>query len=237
MRRWIIWLYEQGYTNLAWSYDLVTWLGSGGFSYKWILSAERYVAQGPVLELGFGRGRLLARLAEQGFQVLGVDRSEQMAKAAQGRLLNARGTAQVTVGVGQVLPIANGGVGTVVTIFPTAYVYDRSTQQEIARVLKDKGRWIWVDAPFAHQFTLRIILFGIMSYLAGIESVIFRSTHTRPRDKVLAVLGLSAHKPTWRPRLPDAAPFDIAVEQFVVGATAVHVAVLRKKQQTNMSRS
>ena len=71
------------YSSLSWAYSPAVWILTGGLYYRWTFAAERFVRQGPVLDVGCGRGRLLARLAGQGLEVIGVDNSPQMVQAAQ----------------------------------------------------------------------------------------------------------------------------------------------------------
>ena len=67
MRRSLLQLFfDQLYTRLAWGYDGVAALVSGGQWYEWGAAALDYVELDPVLEGGCGRGRLLPRLAAAG---------------------------------------------------------------------------------------------------------------------------------------------------------------------------
>ena len=142
MRRTLLQLFfDQLYTRLAWGYDGVAWLVSGGLWYEWGAAALDYVEQGPVVEVGCGRGRLLPRLAAAGWPTVGLDRSPEMARAARQRHL------AVLRGDALALPLADGSVGTLVTVFPAPYVLGRAAQMEFARVVRPGGRWLWVDGP------------------------------------------------------------------------------------------
>lgn len=130
------------YTRLAWGYDGVAWVASAGQWYRWVAAALPFVEQGPVLEVGCGRGRLLRPIAEHGFRVVGVDYAWEMAQFAA-----RRSSQPVLRGDGQRLPFADSTFGTLVTTFPAPYVLAAETQREFARVVRPSGRWVWVDAP------------------------------------------------------------------------------------------
>lgn len=136
------WFFRLLYTRLAWAYDAVAWGVSAGAWYDWGEAAIGALEQGPVLELGCGRGRLLGALGATGMRVVGVDRSPQMARQAR----RASGC-PVVLGDGRMLPFPDGAFGSVVTVFPAPYVLEPATQREIARVVRNGGRWIWVDDP------------------------------------------------------------------------------------------
>ena len=63
------------YHELAWTYDMVSWLVSFGAWRKWQQSALPYVRGPAVLELGHGPGHILVQLAGAGYTVVGLDRS------------------------------------------------------------------------------------------------------------------------------------------------------------------
>ncbi|MDQ7029970.1 MAG: class I SAM-dependent methyltransferase [Ardenticatenia bacterium] len=141
------WFFDRLYTDLAPGYDLVAWLASGGLWYRWVDVAARFLAGDPVLEVGFGRGRLAVRLAHMGRTVVGLDRSPQMVMATRRLALRAGAPLHLVQGSGDALPFGTATFGTLITTFPAPYVLAPQTQAEFARVLKPGGRWIWVDAP------------------------------------------------------------------------------------------
>ena len=74
------------YYEMAWTYDLVSWLVSLGEWRRWQQAALPFV-QGPtVLEIGHGPGHMLAALNNAQFEVFGVDLSPQMGRQARQRL-------------------------------------------------------------------------------------------------------------------------------------------------------
>ena len=54
--------------------------------FQWVYTVLPYLDQGPILELGFGTGRLLDELNKRGLDVIGLDRSMYMARLVHSRV-------------------------------------------------------------------------------------------------------------------------------------------------------
>ncbi len=93
----------------------------------------------PILELGHGPGHLQRALLHQGLFVVGLDESAQMGRLAKRRL---GPFAKLTRAPAQTLPFANKSFETIVSTFPTDYIFDQRTLSEIKRCLSDGGRLI-----------------------------------------------------------------------------------------------
>jgi len=100
-----------------------------------------------VLELGCGLGDLLADMSEAGFHCYAVEQSPQMVKAARETLRRRQLDKEVTViqGSAQHMPFSNDSFDTVVSTFPSEYIYDPDTVAEVARVLRPGGRFIVIE--------------------------------------------------------------------------------------------
>ncbi len=100
-----------------------------------------------VLELGCGLGDLLADMSEAGYACLAVEHSPQMVEAARGTLQRRKLSTKASViqGSAQHLPFSNAAFDTVVSTFPSEYVYDPDTLSEVERVLRPGGRLIVVE--------------------------------------------------------------------------------------------
>jgi len=100
-----------------------------------------------VLELGCGLGDLLADMAEAGHACHAVEQSPEMVAAAretlQQRKLDKK--AWVIQGTAQRLPFSDQSFDTVVSTFPSEYIYDSDAIAEVERVLRPGGRLIVVE--------------------------------------------------------------------------------------------
>ena len=100
-----------------------------------------------VLELGCGLGDLLADMLTAGYACWAVEHSPQMVAAARATLKKRRlgSPGLVIQGSAQSLPFSSGSFDSVVSTFPSEYIYDPDTIAEVARVLRPGGRLIVVE--------------------------------------------------------------------------------------------
>nr|BBH89362.1 hypothetical protein KTC_41130 [Thermosporothrix sp. COM3] len=100
-----------------------------------------------VLELGCGLGDLLADMLAEGYQCQAVEHSPQMVAAARDTLRkrNVGSASLILQGSAQTLPFSDASFDTVVSTFPSEYIYDPNTIAEVARVLRPGGRIIIVE--------------------------------------------------------------------------------------------
>lgn len=149
LARAYLWACERLYAEMAWTYDVVSWLVSGGQWRRWQASVWREVIGKDVLELGSGTGVLLAQGAARGHTVVGVDRSPEMLAVAQRRLTKASLLSAMVQGDGRALPLQDQVFDTVMATFPAGYILDVATLAEIRRVVRDGGRLVivglWVE--------------------------------------------------------------------------------------------
>lgn len=129
------------------------WLASTiPFAGQWRVWQRRVLPRitgSDVLEIGCGIGTLLADLVAAGFRCRAVDASPQMVAATRAELrrrhLLARDVQVIQARV-QALPFPDASFDTVVSTFPTPYIYDPAAIREIARVLRPGGRLVVVEA-------------------------------------------------------------------------------------------
>lgn len=127
------------YHQFAWSYDLVAALVSLGQWKAWVCSIIPYISGQRVLELGHGPGHLQLALHKHGFRAYGLDESRQMGRQAFQRLKRNNFHPNLTRGQTQTLPFAQNTFQSVAITFPSEYIFDPHTLEEIQRVLIPGG--------------------------------------------------------------------------------------------------
>src|SRR5436189_4396668 len=100
-----------------------------------------------VLELGCGLGDLLVDMITAGYDCRAVEQSPQMVAAARDTLQRHKLSEKnwVLPGSAQRLPFTSASFDTVVSTFPSEYIYDPDTIAEVARVLRPGGRLIIIE--------------------------------------------------------------------------------------------
>jgi ubiquinone/menaquinone biosynthesis C-methylase UbiE len=135
-------LFYHFYHAFAWTYDLVSWVVSVGRWRDWLLTALPYLEGPRVLELGHGPGHLQAAMRQNGMIAFGLDESRQMGRMAFGQLSRFGVPVALTRGHAQFLPFGADCFDSVVATFPTEYIFDRRTLDEIFRVLRRSGKLV-----------------------------------------------------------------------------------------------
>jgi ubiquinone/menaquinone biosynthesis C-methylase UbiE len=161
--RWIgrlyLWATHRLYNEFAPLYDLAAWLVSGGNWAKWRRIALDYVEGVRVLEVGFGTGELLAKLAQHRADVCGLELSRAMQQATA-RKLRRRGLAAPRVrGTVLTLPFRDGCFDTILSTLPAEYIVDPDALREMRRVLRRPGG---PDDPGG-----RLVIAGLAVYRTG----------------------------------------------------------------------
>jgi ubiquinone/menaquinone biosynthesis C-methylase UbiE len=136
------------YHSMSWAYDLVAAFVSRGRWEAWGRESTRLLSGRRVLELGYGPGHLQAHLSTSGFDVFGLDESRQMARRASRRMAQAGQVSRLARGTAQHLPFPGQSFDSVVATFPTLFIVDPSTLEEVLRVLKPGGRLVVLMASW-----------------------------------------------------------------------------------------
>lgn len=135
VRRFYAWACERLYDELAWSYNGVSWLVSFGWWDQWRALALHELQGTRVLEIGFGTGALLPKVAARAALPVGLELSSAMHRQA-GRKLAALGLRLPLVQArAQTMPFADHSFDTVLATFPAPYILEPATLAECARVL------------------------------------------------------------------------------------------------------
>lgn len=128
------WATERLYHGVAWGYEIVAWVVSLGRWDAWRRQVLDHVIGGRVLEIGFGTGVVLQTAADRGMSIFGADPSPEMHRVAARRMRRSRGGAPRVRATAQLLPFADGSFDTVISTFPTGYIFDLATLSEVTRV-------------------------------------------------------------------------------------------------------
>lgn len=166
------------YNELAWTYDVVSWLVSLGEWRHWQQASLAYLPEPTrndrphLLEIGHGPGHMLIETAGRGYVVTGCDLSRSMGRLAQSRL-RQEGENAVSLIRAAVpdLPFIDGQFEAVLSQFPTAFILQPATAAAIYRLLKPGGRLVIL--PEGHLTGVSLIhrfigwLFRITGQSAG----------------------------------------------------------------------
>jgi len=208
------------YYELAWTYDLVSWVVSLGEWRNWQRAALPFVTGERVLEIGHGPGHMLLDLAAAVPHVAGLDLSPYMGRQARKRLKKAGLPVVLTRGRVQELPWATAVFDTVLATFPTDYIIEPETIASVYRVLKADGRFLIV--PEGH-LTGRGALYRFIDWL-------FRITGQRDGAFMVDEEGFWPDTAVWEPFCQQyaAAGFAVEVRQIKLERSVVTVIIAQK---------
>lgn len=156
-------IFNRLYAELAWSYDAVSWVASGGRWRVWQRQALPLLRGPDVLEIGVGPGHLLAELDARGFHAVGLDRSPAMLRRAR-----QRGT--VVGGDARALPFAPDSFDSILVTFPSGYIYGVAFWAEIARVLRPGGAVVILEGASSQTRLWPGLLENVTAGLSGDRS-------------------------------------------------------------------
>jgi ubiquinone/menaquinone biosynthesis C-methylase UbiE len=150
------------YNQMAWSYDLVADMVSVGMWKDWVRAVMPFITGPRVLEFGHGPGHLQVALHQKAkfetdyHQIIGVDKSKQMGKIAYRRLKRLAYQPTLVNCDAMRLPLPDGSVHQVVTTFPSEYISNPETLDEVQRVLTSGGNLLilalaWITGKSLHQ--------------------------------------------------------------------------------------
>ncbi len=135
------------YNELAFTYDLVSWIVSLGAWRCWVRTSLSHVSVATserVLELAHGTGNLQLDLSAAGYRAVGCDLSPMMGRIARRKLMGRQLPIRLARGQAQRLPFAAGSFAAVISTFPTDFIVAPETLAEVNRVLKPGGALIVV---------------------------------------------------------------------------------------------
>lgn len=164
LRKWLLkayfWLAEHLYHSLAWAYDFVAWLVSFGNWSRWRLDALHYLQPGSILEIGFGTGELLIKMAQDGGDIIGLELSPQM-HTVTARKLSGKGLTVPRVRANtRAIPFDSGIFNNLISTFPSHYIAHEDTLDEIFRVLSPGGRVVIIGLGVRFKSPIKRFLTG-----------------------------------------------------------------------------
>ena len=144
--------FRQLYTQFAWTYDAIAAGVSFGEWQAWGRCAIPFLRGRRILELAHGPGHLHVALLQQGFQVTSIDLSAQMSDLARRRVeafrrehpADAKAYAHLARADARRLPFRRASFESVVSTFPTEFIFARETLDEVRRVLVPGGAFVIV---------------------------------------------------------------------------------------------
>lgn len=143
------------YNELAFTYDGVSEVVSLGAWHCWQRAALKHLAipaGARVLELAHGTGTLQIDLIRLGYQTIGYDLSAAMGQIARRKLRQRNLPVRLTRGRAQQLPYPSGAFAAVISTFPTPFILEAATLQEVRRVLQPDGQFLIVpNGIFTHD--------------------------------------------------------------------------------------
>ena len=139
MKAFLRFFFKLLYHQFAFTYDLVAGAVSFNRWKDWVESVLPFIEGTRLLELGHGPGHLQRLLLRRGLTTVAIDESSQMGRLTRRNTGNA---ARLIRGLAQNLPFANGSFDTIVSTFPTEYIFDLRALDEARRCLSAGGRLV-----------------------------------------------------------------------------------------------
>jgi ubiquinone/menaquinone biosynthesis C-methylase UbiE len=127
------------YHPFAFTYDLVATVVSFGKWKDWVYSVIPFIEGTRILELGHGPGHLQRTLLDRGLVSVAMDESASMGILAKRRLGKSH---RLTRACAQKIPFADESFDSILSTFPSEYIFDMQTLSEAHRVLRSRGRLI-----------------------------------------------------------------------------------------------
>ena len=205
------------YHPFAWTYDFVSATVSLGRWQDWVQTVVPFVEGTRVLELGHGPGHLQRILLNRSLLAVGLDESRQMGSLAKRSLVKDGYTQfRMTRGLAESLPFPAEIFDSVISTFPSKYIFEPGTLLEVHRTLTNAGRFIALPAAW-------IIGQKLMERFAA---ALFRITGQAPSEPV-DIISERLKQPFTE------AGFKVEVKQVEVKSSLVLIVIARKREIEN----
>ena len=213
------------YHQFAFTYDLVAAAVSFGHWKDWAMSVIPFIEGTRILEIGQGPGHLQRVLLDRGLVAVAIDESAPMIRLAKRNVArqpskssastsSPRKRANLTRGLAQHLPFANDAFDTIVSTFPSEYIFDAQTLSEARRVLRQGGRLIVLPVALPRN--------PFLDWL-------FRVTGESPSEAIEIVKS--------KLRIPFAdAGFETEVQALDAGSGILLIILARRNEEMNVEK-
>lgn len=140
-RKFVNWFLNLLYGRLAVFYNTVACIVSIGDWYQWVFQIEEFLMKNDkILEVGIGTGKLIERLEEKTYFIVGIDRSKQMLKMFCSK--NHMSNTKICQADNLFQPFADHSFDKVIATFPSNYVFTKQFMLDVKRILKFNGELI-----------------------------------------------------------------------------------------------
>jgi ubiquinone/menaquinone biosynthesis C-methylase UbiE len=130
--------------------------------YQWVFQIEKFLDLGDkILEVGIGTGKLIERLDEKNYFIIGIDRSKQMLRMIRSKIQSKN--MNVCKADNLFLPFREYSFDKVLATFPSEYAFKNQFLLDVKRVLKSNGELI--------------ILMGVVFTQKGMMNKLYRNVY------------------------------------------------------------
>lgn len=177
-RKFVNWFLNLLYGPLAYFYDMVAFIVSMGYWHQWTYQIGNFLEKNDrILEVGIGTGKLFERLKNEGYSIIGTDRSKEMIVKTQSK--NRGSPSRVCRADNLFLPFRDNSFTKVIATFPSDYAFKSHFLMDVKRVLEENGELI--------------ILMGVRFSKKGIVNNIYRfiywvSGQTRSKENIEKII-------------------------------------------------
>jgi len=215
--RLVVFGFRLFYNELAWTYDLVSWLVSLGYWQEWQRTAVPFLKGVQILEIAHGPGHMLVELSRRGFRVFGMELSPFMGRQARKNLSKVRRSVPLARADVRLIPYRSESVDSILSTFPAEFIVDPRTIRELNRILIPGGRIVIVPEA-------RLKDRGLVRRFIGWLFVITGQRSDPPDEGWLAEIWVDMER-----RVKEAG-LEITVEKVDLEESEVTVIVLTKPQ-------
>lgn len=207
------------YHQFAPTYDMVSWIASFGKWRQWQMASLPFVKGPDVLELAHGPGHMLLALHDAGYNVTGSDLSPQMGRLAVRKLRANEAPVAILQAPAQRLPFADHSFDSVVATFPTEFIAEQASLDEVSRVLRNGGRFVIVPQARLTGGSVPVKLLEGLYKITGQRRVPISGERQNSSPTLLNSLDLCFNE----------AGFDVSIEHVIRSGSEITILIAGKR--------